>query len=132
MKRTILIACLLVAAQPLLLGAGVLARWAVDCGGACAGTVRAISPFGSPRDALLTALAAAAPYLLAVLVAAVTWLLAGRAAAQPAAEPLPAPPDPQAGDRERAGGARERQGPRWTAAASPLTGTAADGRYHSP
>jgi hypothetical protein len=91
MKRTILMAFLLVASQPLLLGAGVLARWGIECGGgACAGTAYATSPFGPPRDVLLTALAVVAPYLLAVLVAGVTWLLTSRTAAQPAAEPFPA------------------------------------------
>jgi hypothetical protein len=75
--RVFLTVCLLVASQPLLIGAGVLTKWAIKCAGeACAGTVRAIAPFGSPRDALLTALAATAPYLLAALVATITWLLA--------------------------------------------------------
>jgi hypothetical protein len=103
-KRTILILFLLVVSQPLLIGAGVLARWLIDCGsGACAGTVRAYSPFGSPRDVLLTALAAAAPYLLAVLVAAVTWLLAGRTLSQPAAGPVAASSLVQAVDRPAIG-----------------------------
>ena len=93
MKRAILIVSLLVASQPLLIGAGVLAKWTVECGGgACAGTVHAASPFGTPRDVILTALAAAAPYLLVVLVAAGTWLLAGRGAAQSAGSPFPARP----------------------------------------
>jgi hypothetical protein len=75
----------LVVSQLLLIGTGVLARWLIDCGSdACAGTARAYSPFGSPRDVLLTARAAALPYLLAVFAAAVAWLLAGRAVARPA------------------------------------------------
>ena len=91
MKRTILIAFLLVVSQPLLIGVGVLAKWAIECGGgACAGTVRANSPFGAPRDVLLTGLAAALPYLLVVFVAAVAWLLVGRTLTQPAPEPVPA------------------------------------------
>jgi hypothetical protein len=98
MKRTVLIAALLVASQQLLLGAAVYAKWVIDCGGgACAGTVRANSPFGPPRDALLTALAIAAPYLLIVLVAAVTWLLTSRTASQPAAESFSASSARQAG-----------------------------------
>jgi hypothetical protein len=99
-KRTILIVFLLVVSQPLLIGTGVLARWLIDCGSdACAGTVRATSPFGSPRDALLTALAAALPYLLVVFVAAVAWLLAGRTLTQPADAPVPASSAIQAVDR---------------------------------
>lgn len=91
MKRTILITALFVASQPLLVSAGVLVRWVIDCGdGACAGTVRANSPFDSPRDMLLTALAAALPYLLVMFVAVVAWLLAGQMLTQPAAEPVPA------------------------------------------
>ena len=44
MKRTILI-FLLVVSQPLLMGVGVLTKWAIECGsGACVGTVRANSP----------------------------------------------------------------------------------------
>ena len=91
MKRTILIAFLFVVSQPLLIGVAVLAKWAIECGGgACTGTVRATSPFGAPRDVLLTALAVALPYLLVVFVAAVAWLLTGRTLTQPAAEPVPA------------------------------------------
>ena len=98
MKRTVLIAALLVASQQLLLGAAVYAKWVIDCGGgACAGTVRADSPFGPSRDALLTALAIAAPYLLIVLVAAMTWLLTSRTASQLAAEPFSASSARQAG-----------------------------------
>ena len=79
MKRPGLIAALLITAQPLLLGAAVYAKWVIECGsGACAGTVRANSPFDSPRDLLLTALAVAAPYLLTTLVVAVAWPLIGR------------------------------------------------------
>jgi hypothetical protein len=104
-KRTILIAFLFVVSQPLLIGAGVLVRWLIDCGGgACAGTVRAASPFDSPRDVLLTGLAAAAPYLLVVFVAAVAWLLAGRTLAQPAAEPVPASSSIQPIDRPATSG----------------------------
>ncbi len=77
--------CVLLASQPLLIVTGLLVKWAMACGGACAAT-----PFGSPRDIILTALAAAAPYLLALLVAAVTWLLASQRDAQPVVEPSPA------------------------------------------
>ena len=120
MKRAILITSLLVASQPLLIGAGVLTRWAIECGGdTCAGTVRANSPFGPPRDLLLTALAVSAPFLLAVLVAAVTWLLVGRTAAQPAAEPFPAASDPQGMARELVGEVRGRPLRRWTTASTP-------------
>jgi hypothetical protein len=99
-KRIILTAFLFVASQPLLIGTVVFVRWLIDCGGgACAGTVRTNSPFGSPRDVLLTALAAAVPYLLVVFVAAVAWLLAGRTLTQPAAEPVPASSAIQAVDR---------------------------------
>jgi hypothetical protein len=119
-KRTILIAFLLVVSQLLLIGTGVLARWLIDCGSdACAGTARAYSPFGSPRDVLLTALAAALPYLLAVFAAAVAWLLAGRAVARPAAEPFAASSTVQAIDRTGAGGTREWRGLRQIAAAVP-------------
>ena len=98
MKRTVLIAALLVALQQLLLGAAIYAKWVIDCGGgACAGTVRADSPFGPPRDALLTALAIAAPYLLIMLIAAATWLLTSRTASQPAAESFSASSARQAG-----------------------------------
>ena len=87
MKRAIVIASLLVASQPLLIGVGILTKWVIECGGgACAGTVYAASPFGHPRDALLTALAVAAPNLLAALVAAVMWLLVDHTATQPAAD----------------------------------------------
>jgi hypothetical protein len=104
-KRTILIAFLFVASQPLLIGVGVLAKWAIECGGgACAGTIRATSPFGSPRDVLLTGLAAALPYLLVVFVAAVAWLLAGRTLTQPAPEPVPASSAIQAVDRPATSG----------------------------
>ena len=103
MKRAILMIVLLVALQPLLLGGGVLATWVIECsGGVCAGTVRASSPFGPPRDVLLTGLTAAAPYLLAVLIAAVAWLFATGTAAQPAAEPLPGSSAEPAVDRARA------------------------------
>ena len=85
--RVFLTICLLVASQPLLIGIGVLTKWAPACGGgACTGTVEATF---SPRDALLTALAAAAPYLLAVLVAAVTMPLTSRGPAHAAAAPEP-------------------------------------------
>ncbi|MGH2615507.1 MAG: hypothetical protein ACRDJC_09735 [Thermomicrobiales bacterium] len=93
--RVFLTVGLLVASHLLLLGALVLGRWVIDCGGgACAGTVRAASPFTPPRDVILTALAIAAPYLLAALVVAVTWFVTGRAAARPAATPVPARPEP--------------------------------------
>ena len=99
-KRTILIAFLFVVLQPLLTGAGILAKWALECGGgACAGTVRATSPFGAPRDVLLTALAVAMPYLLVVFIAAVAWLLAGRTLTQPAVETVPTSSAIQAVDR---------------------------------
>jgi hypothetical protein len=118
-KRAIVIASLLLASQPLLVGVGVLTKWVVECGGgACAGTVYAASPFGPPRDALLTAVAVAAPYLLAVLVAAVMWLLVD----QTAAEPERAAPDLQAMTRERGGEVRARPGRRWTAATTALGG----------
>ena len=126
MKRTILIAILLVAVQPLLVGASILTKWAIECaGGACAGTVRASSPFGPPRDMLLTVLAVAAPYLLAVLIAAVMWLLTtltSRAATQPVAELLPASSARLAVDHALAGGTRERQG-RQRIAAAPSSAT---------
>jgi len=122
-KRAILIVVLFVTSQLLLLGAAVYAKWVVECkGGACAGTVRANSPFGPPGDALLTALAIAAPYLLAVLVAAVTWLLTSRTAAQPT-EPFPASSPGLAVDHSLAGGTRERQGRRRNAAAFPSAAT---------
>jgi hypothetical protein len=99
-KRIILTAFLFIASQPLLIGAGVLAKWAIECGGgACVGTVRATSPFGMPRDVLLTGLAVVMPYLLVVFVAAVAWLLAGRTLTQPAAEPVPASSAIRAVDR---------------------------------
>jgi hypothetical protein len=122
-KRAILIVVLLVASQPLLVGASVVVKWVVECsGGACASTVRANSPFGSPRDMLLTMLAVAVPYLLAELVAAVTWLLTSRTAAQPA-EPFPASSPGLAFDHSLAGGTRERQGRRRIAAAFPSVAT---------
>ena len=106
MKRTILIAFLFIASQPLLIGAGVLAKWAIECGGgACAGTVRATSPFSAPRDVLLTGLAVALPYLLVVFVAAVAWLLAGRTLMQPAVETVPPSSAIQAIDRPATRGA---------------------------
>jgi hypothetical protein len=77
--------------EPLLFGVGIVAKWAVACGGdACAGTVHATSPFATPRDVNLTALVVAAPYPLAVLIAAGVWLLAMREARQSAALPRPA------------------------------------------
>lgn len=89
--RVFLTAFLLIAVEPLLIGAGVLAKWAVECGGgACAGSVYAASPFGTPRDLILTAFVAAAPYLVAVLVAAGAWLLTGRTARRSAVRPFPA------------------------------------------
>jgi len=110
-------AFLLVVSQPLLIGVGVLAKWAIECGGGtCAGTVWATSPFGAPRDVLLTALAVALPYLLVVFVAAVAWLLTGRTAAQPA-EPFPASSLGLTVDHSLAGGTREGQGRRRIAAA---------------
>ena len=52
MKRTILIFALLVASQPLLMGVGVLTKWAIECGGgACVGTARAASPSVATRHA---------------------------------------------------------------------------------
>ena len=127
MKRTIFIAFVLVVSQPLLVGAGVLVKWVIECGdGACASTVRANSPFGSPQDMLLTMLAVAAPYLLAVLVAAVTWLLTSRTAAQPA-EPFPASSPGLAVDHSLAGETREGQGRRRIAAAFPSATTNGSG-----
>lgn len=100
MKRTLLIAFLFVVSQPLLTGVGVLARWVIECGGGdCAGTVRATSPFGAPRDVLLTALAVAMPYLLVVFGATVAWLLAGRTLTQPAVKSVPVSYAIQAVDR---------------------------------
>jgi hypothetical protein len=84
-------ACLLIAVEPLLIGAGVLAKWVIECGGgACVGTVRADSPLGTPRDLLLTAFVAAAPYLLGTAVVAGTWLLTGREARRSVGRPFPA------------------------------------------
>jgi len=89
---------LLVASQPLLVGSGILTKRTIECaGGACAGTVRASSPFGPPRDMLLTVQAVTAHYLLIVLVAAVTWLLTSRTASQSDAEPFSASSVLQAG-----------------------------------
>jgi hypothetical protein len=126
MKRPILIAFLLAASQPLLVGGGILTKWTIECaGGACAGTVRASSPFGPPRDMLLTVLAVTAPYLLAVLVAAVMWLLTtltSQAATQPVAELSPASSARLAVDHALAGGTRERQG-RQRIAAAPSSAT---------
>jgi hypothetical protein len=126
MKRPILIAFLLAASQPLLVGGGILTKWTIECaGGACAGTVRASSPFGPPRDMLLTVLAVTAPYLLAVLVTAVMWLLTtltSQAATQPVAELSPASSARLAVDHALAGGTRERQG-RQRIAAAPSSAT---------
>jgi hypothetical protein len=74
---------------------------------------------GSPRDVLLTALAAALPYLMVVFAAAVAWLLTGRAAARPAAEPDAASSAVQAIDRTGSVGTREWRGLRRIAAALP-------------
>jgi hypothetical protein len=127
MKRPILIAFLLAASQPLLVGGGILTKWTIECaGGACAGTVRASSPFGPPRDMLLTVLAVTAPYLLAVLVTAVMWLLTtltSQAATQPVAELSPASSARLAVDHALAGGTRERQGLQRIAAAFPYAAT---------
>jgi hypothetical protein len=91
--RVFLTVGLLVTSQLLLLGGIVLARWVVECGGgACAGTVRAASLLSSPRDVILTALVVAAPYLLAALVAAVTWLVTDFRVSQPATAPVPVRP----------------------------------------
>jgi hypothetical protein len=118
-KRTFLIAALLVASQLLWLGTAVYAKWVVDCGGgACAGTVRANSPFDSPRDLLLTALAVAAPYLLAMVVVAVAWLLIGRAA-HPVVPRFPASANQQAVAENRAGVAHTRPARQPRAVASP-------------
>jgi hypothetical protein len=74
--RVFLIACLLVALQPVLFVTGIVAKWLIDCrGGSCAGAGDATSPIGSPRDVMLTALVLAAPHALAVLIAAMAWLL---------------------------------------------------------
>jgi hypothetical protein len=80
-KRTILIAFLLAASHPLLVGAGIQTEWTIECaGGTCAGTDRANPPLGPPRDMSLTALAVTAPFLLAMLVAVVglTWFAVAR------------------------------------------------------
>jgi pimeloyl-ACP methyl ester carboxylesterase len=75
--------------------------------------------FGSPRDVLLTALAAALPYLMVVFATAVAWLLTGRAAARPAAEPDAASSAVQTIDRTGSVGTREWRGLRRIAAALP-------------
>src|SRR5215216_6657187 len=60
-----------------------------------------------------------APFLLGVFAAAVAWLLTGRAAARPAAEPDAASSAVQAIDRTGAVGTREWRGLRRIAAALP-------------
>ena len=130
MKRTILIAALLVASQLLLLGAAVTAKWVVECrGGACAGSVRANFPFDSPRDLLLTALAVAAPYLLAMLVT-VAWLLIGRAA-HPVVQRFPASVNQQSVAENRAGVAHKRPARHVPAVVSSRIEAIADGRATS-
>jgi hypothetical protein len=74
---------------------------------------------------LLTVLAVTAPYLLAVLVAAVMWLLTtltSQAATQPVAKLSPASSARLAVDHALAGGTRERQG-RQRIAAAPSSAT---------
>ena len=89
--RVLLAISLLAASQPLLVGIGVLIKEATACGAICVSAAHLGDLLGSPRDVLLTALAVAAPYLLAGLVTAVTWLLAGRTEMQPTTGSVLAP-----------------------------------------
>ena len=93
--------------------------------------MRANSPFESPRDHLLTALAVAAPYLLALLVMAVAWLLIGRPA-HLVVQRFPASVNQQSVAENRAGVAHKRPTRQLPAVASPHMEAIADGRGTSP